>query len=88
MTLSGRAAEQRPDIDLLAAVPLGIVTHVVRHVGPGGMKRLSAGPGALIGHVVTETGAYRAAVGQMTDQERREAGLRRNGQPRRRTDVP
>lgn len=84
MTLSGRIAAARADVDTLTAVPLGIVSHVVREADKrGGYSRLSAGPHAAFGQVDTETGAYRTAAGAMTEAERRAAGMRRNGKPRR-----
>lgn len=84
MTLTGRAAEARPDIDALAAVQYGIVTHAVRINGVGGRAWVTAGPGRPdIGHADPETGSYRATATAMTEAERRRAGLRRNGQPRR-----
>ena len=84
MTLTGRAAEQRPDIDALAAVRYGIVTHAVRVNGIGGRAWITAGPGQPgLGAADPETGTYRTAVGAMTEAERRKAGLRRNGQPKR-----
>lgn len=86
MTLSGKAAVQRPDVDLLVRVPLGIVTHSVREIDKrNGMRRLSAGPGTSIGTVDFETGVYYTAAAAMTEADRRAAGLRRNGQPRRKT---
>lgn len=84
MTLTGRAAERRPDIDALTAVRYGIVTHAVRVNGIGGRAWITAGPGRPdLGAADPETGAYRTAVGAMTEAERRQAGLRRNGRPRR-----
>jgi len=84
MTLTGHAAEQHPDINALAAVRYGIVTHAVRINGIGGRAWVTAGPGRPdLGHADPETGSYRTAVADMTETERREAGLRRNGRPRR-----
>lgn len=84
MTLTGRAAEQRPDIDALTPIRYGIVTHAVRINGVGGRAWVTAGPGrADLGHADPETGSYQATVTGMTESERREAGLRRNGRPRR-----
>lgn len=83
MSLSGRIAAERPDIDQLKPVPLGIVTHKVRQADKGGTwQRLTAGPGGRLGRVDSTTGTYRTAVGMMTEAERREAGLRRNGRRR------
>lgn len=84
MTLTGRAAEERPDVNDLKSVRYGIVTHAVRVNGIGGRAWITAGPGRPdLGHADSETGAYRAAVGEMTEAERRSAGLRRNGRPRK-----
>lgn len=86
MTLSGRAAEERPDVNALAAVRYGIVTHAIRINGVGDRAWVHAGPGrADIGHADPETGTYRSTAAGMTESERREAGLRRNGLPRRKT---
>ncbi len=85
MTLSGQAAEQHPGIDTLTAVRYGIVTHHIRQVGDTvTWERLTAGPGGGLGRVDPETGTYRTATAAMTEAERRKAGLRRNGLPRRR----
>ncbi len=82
--LSGNAANDRPDIDELHPVPLGIVTHASRKtIGRAGTARISAGPIAPIGVCDPETGMYQAAANQLTEDERRAAGLRRNGRPRR-----
>lgn len=86
MTLTGRAAQQHPDIDALAAVRYGIVTHAVRIDGIGGRAWVTAGPGRPdLGTADPESGAYRTVAGAMTEAERRQAGLRRNGRPRRET---
>lgn len=83
MALSGRAAAEHPDTDRLKPVVYGIVTHAVRQAGkPGTARRISAGPGVRIGHIDPGTGAYQAAANAMTEDERREAGLRRNGRRR------
>lgn len=84
MTLTGQAAGQHPEVNALTAVRYGIVTHAVRINGVGGRAWVTAGPGRPdIGHADPETGAYRAEVAAMTEAERRAAGLRRNGLPRR-----
>lgn len=84
MTFTGRAAQQRPDIDTLTPVRYGIVTHAVRINGTGGRAWVTAGPGREdIGHVDPESGTYQAAAAAMTETERRQAGLRRNGRPRK-----
>lgn len=84
MTLSGRAAEEPPDIDALAAVRYGIVTHQIRQIGDTVFgRRLTAGPGNAVGHVEADTGTYRSTAASMSEADRREAELRRNGLPRR-----
>lgn len=84
MTLTGRAAEQRPEINGLAAVRYGIVTHAVRINGIGGRAWITAGPGRPdLGHADSETGTYRTVAGAMAEAERRQAGLRRNGRSKR-----
>lgn len=84
MTLSGRAATEHPDLNDLAPVRYGLVTHAVRANGVGGRAWVSAGPGRPeLGDTDPETGAYRTVAAAMTEAERREAGLRRNGRPRR-----
>lgn len=84
MTLTGRSAEQHPDIDVLTPVRYGLVTHAARINGAGGRAWVTAGPGRPgFGHVDPGTGAYQAAATAMTEAERRAAGLRRNGLPRR-----
>lgn len=84
MTLTGRAAQQRPDIDTLTPVRYGIVTHSARVNGAGGRAWVTAGPGRPgFGDVDPGTGAYQAVATAMTETERRAAGLRRNGIPRR-----
>lgn len=65
MTLSGRIAEERPDVDRLKSIPLGIVTHKIRQVGHASTwQRLTAGPGGRLGRVDPTTGSYHTAVGQ------------------------
>jgi hypothetical protein len=83
MTLSGRIAAGRPELDRLKPIPLGIVTHQVRQIGSTVFgRRLTAGPGGTLGHVEPDTGTYRSTAAAMTETERREAGLRRNGRRR------
>lgn len=83
MTLSGHIATDHPEVDRLAVVPLGIVTHQIRQIGNTVVgRRLTAGPGGTLGHVEPGTGAYRSTAAGMTEAERRQAGLRRNGQRR------
>jgi len=84
MTLSGRAAEEHPEVNALTAVRYGLVTHAARINGAGGRAWVTAGPGCPdFGDVDPGTGAYQAVAPGMTEAERRAAGLRRNGSPRR-----
>jgi hypothetical protein len=84
MTLTGRAAEEHPEVNALAAVRYGIVTHAVRVNGIGERAWVHVGPGRPeLGHADPESGTYRTVAGAMTEDERRQAGLRRNGRPRR-----
>lgn len=84
MTLSGRAALERPDIDKLEATPVATVVHQQRQIGKaGGWRRMSAAVGRTPGYVDPETGVYESPTRRMTEGERREAGLRRNGRSRR-----
>lgn len=84
MTLTGRSAEEHPEVNALAAIRYGIVTHAVRAVGKVESARITAGPGQpALGHADPETGIYRTVAAGMSEAERREAGLRRNGRPRR-----
>lgn len=88
MTLTGRAAEAHPDIDTLKAVRYGLVTHAARINGAGGRAWVTAGPGRPeFGDVDPGTGAYQAVATAMTETERRAAGLRRNGLPRRKASA-
>jgi len=83
MTLSGRIVDDHPELDRLKPIPLGIVTHQVRQIGDTVFgRRLTAGPGGTLGRVEAGTGTYRSTAAAMTEAERREAGLRRNGQRR------
>ena len=86
MTLTGRAAEQRPDVDLLAPVTIAIATHTVSPDRYGSRQRAttSATRADTLGHVDSETGAYRNAANAISETDRRSLGLRRNGRPRRR----
>lgn len=83
MTLSGRSADDHPETDQLTVVPLGIVTHQIRQIGDTIVgRRLTAGPGGTLGRVEPGTGTYRSTAAGMTEAERRQAGLRRNGRRR------
>ncbi len=84
MSLSGRIAAERPDVDQLRAAPFPLVLHLryqTRKHGP--WHRRSYGPDAAFGFVDTTSGTYRSTVGLMTEAERRAHGVRRNGRPRR-----
>jgi hypothetical protein len=84
VTLSGRIAAERPDIDNLGPSPFAVALHLryqTRKNGPWHQR--SYGPDPVFGFVEPATGAYRSAVGLMTEAERREVGTRRNGRPRR-----
>ena len=45
MTLTGRAAEEHPEINDLKSVRYGLVTHAARINGAGGRAWVTAGPG-------------------------------------------
>lgn len=84
MTLTGRIAQQHPDVDKLAPTTQPLVIHYVRQVGNAGRwGRLSTNPGPRLGSVNAETGAYASDARHMTENERRKTGLRRNGRLRR-----
>lgn len=82
MTLTGRAAEQHPDVDTLAPVTIAIATH---NVAPDGRHSAGADRADVLGRVDPGTGAYHSAANTITEDDRRQIGLRRNGRPRRRT---
>lgn len=83
--LSGRAAQQRPEVDALHVAEIPIGGHRRIQVGKTAQTwRLTMGnrgPG-VVDH---DSGVYRADVNRMTEAQRRAAGIRRNGQPRRRS---
>jgi hypothetical protein len=83
--LSGAIAALRPDVDQLARLLRPVVVHERREVGSRGevVKYSQAAPN-VAGTVNRTTGAYAAAVNRMSETERRTAGIRRNGRPRRR----
>lgn len=85
MTLTGRAAQQRPDINTLAPVAIAIASHAVATDRFGETRRESAGAARadVIGVVDTETGTYRSASNAVSETDRRSLGLRRNGRPRK-----
>ena len=82
--LSGRAAAQRPDVDALHVTEIPLVGHRRIRVGESAQTRRltmgNHGPGVID----PDAGVYRADVNGMTEAQRRTAGLRRNGLPRRR----
>lgn len=83
MTLTGRTAQQHPDVDKLAPTTQPLVIHYVRQVDKTGRwGRLSTNPVQRLGSVDPETGTYTSDTRRMTESERRAAGLRRNGRPR------
>lgn len=86
MTLTGRAAQQHPDIDVLTSVAISIATHAIVPDRRGDQHRESTGAvrADVIGVVDPETGAYRSASNAVSEADRRKLGLRRNGRPRRR----
>jgi hypothetical protein len=85
VTLSGRIAAERPDVDQLTRTPAALVLHLRYQPQENGpWRRREYGPGAAFGFVDQSTGTYRTTVGLMTEAERRAAGTRRNGNPRRR----
>lgn len=85
MTLTGRAAQQRPDVDALAPVAIDIATHTVANDRYGDPQRETVGAtrADVIGVVDAETGTYRSASNAVSETDRRNLGLRRNGRPRR-----
>lgn len=87
MTLTGRAAQQHPDIDTLGPVTIAVATHNVAPNSHGDQQRQSTGAARadVIGVVDPETGTYRSASNTVSETDRRALGLRRNGRPRRRT---
>jgi len=80
MTLSGNAAQQHPDVDIL--VP--ILIHVAAHANtPDGRRSTGADRADALGLVDSDTGAYHSAANAVGENDRRRLGLRRNGRPRR-----
>jgi hypothetical protein len=80
MTLTGRAAKQRPDVDTLAQVAIGIATHAY---ASDGRRSTGAERADVLGLVDPATGAYRSAANSISETDRRALKLRRNGRPRR-----
>lgn len=85
--LTGRAAAQRPDVNELAKQPIIVAVHDVRHVPGGVAVRRSGAPATTPGLIGRESGEYVADANRLTAEQRRAAGIRRNGQPRRRREV-
>lgn len=86
MTLSGGAAIRRPGIDELGPSVQQLVAHERREVDKSGRYQLVVTtPHASSGRIDRATGAYRALANALSEADRRAFGLRRNGQPRRRT---
>lgn len=86
MTLSGKIAALRPDIDMLAPTRVDIAVHQWCADVKGGAKhRESHGPerADVFGTVEPGTGTYQSTANTLTEAQRRGAGLRRNGRPRR-----
>lgn len=85
MTLSGRAAQQRPDVDSLRPITIQVATHSISPDRYGDQQRESTGAerADVLGAVDPGTGAYRNTANTVTETERRALGLRRNGRPRR-----
>jgi hypothetical protein len=85
MTLTGRAAQQHPDVDTLAPVTIAVATHSITPDSYGDQQRQSTGAGRadVLGLVDPETGAYRSAANTISEADRRALKLRRNGRPRR-----
>lgn len=83
MTLSGTIATERPDVDQLHATMTLLVVHAIREADRAGtVRRHSTAPRGSSGRVDRATGAYLATANRLTETDRREAGIRRNGQPR------
>lgn len=80
--LTGRAAQQHPDIDALAPVTIQVAAHANT---PDGRHSTGADRADVLGLVDSETGAYRSAANTIDEADRRRVGLRRNGRPRRRS---
>lgn len=85
MTLTGRAAQQHPDVDNLKAITIAVATHSVTPDSFGDLHRETAGAerADVLGAVDPETGTYRSVSNAVTENDRRALGLRRNGRPRR-----
>jgi hypothetical protein len=85
MTLTGRAAQQHPNIDTLAPVTIAVATHSIAPDSFGEQHRESVGAerADVLGIVDPETGTYRSVSNAVSEMDRRSLGLRRNGRPRK-----
>ena len=85
VTLTGRAAQQHPDIDALTPASIAVATHSVTPDTFGDQHRESVGAerADVLGIVDPETGTYRSVSNAVSETDRRSLGLRRNGRPRR-----
>lgn len=85
MTLTGRAAQQHPDVDTLKPVTIQVATHTVSPDRYGDQRRETTGAerADVLGTVDSGTGSYRSVANTVTETERRALKLRRNGRPRR-----
>lgn len=85
MTLTGRAAQQNPDVDLLGPVTIAVASHSVASDNYGDQQRQSTGAerADVLGLVDPESGTYRSVSNAVTEKDRRSLGLRRNGRPRK-----
>lgn len=85
MTLTGRAAQQHPDVNALAPAPIAVATHSVEADSFGDQHRESVGADRadVLGIVDPETGTYRSVSNAVSETDRRSLGLRRNGRPRK-----
>lgn len=85
MTLTGRAAQQHPDVDALKPATIQVATHTVSPDRYGDQRRETTGAtrADVLGTVDPETGVYRSVANTISEEQRRALGLRRNGRPRR-----
>jgi len=85
VTLTGQAAQQRPDIDALKPVTIAVATHSIAPDRHSDQQRQSAGAerADVLGAVDPGTGAYRSVANTVTENQRRALKLRRNGRPRK-----
>lgn len=86
--LSGQAAGRRPEVDALRPRVANLVAHRPVKVGKGAsvwVSRQSSAAAWAPGSVDPVSGVYSAVANRVTEAQRRTAGMRRNGQPRRAT---